>query len=103
MFLTFFALFEKNLTLNFKISVLNKILTQKSKKMNNQGPNIHKFDTKTGFYYENRHNLNNIYEKCLKRFNQEGLFAYEKSCVENYTKMLKEAIPIVVSQLTNDF
>lgn len=71
--------------------------------MNTQETNINKFDINSGFYFENRENLVNIYEKCLKRFNQESLFSYEKTCVENYSKILKEAIPIVQKQLFGDF
>jgi hypothetical protein len=58
-------------------------------------PEIEKFDQKQGFFYENRVNLSNIYEKCLKRFNQTGLFNYERTCIENYSNILTEAIPIV--------
>ena len=60
-----------------------------------EAPKIDKYDQKSGFFYENRVNLINIYDKCLKRINNEHLFDYESKCVENYTKILIEAAPIV--------
>lgn len=71
--------------------------------MSSPNAEIDKYDTQEGFYFENKTHLSNIYSKCLKRFNKESLFDYERNCVENYSKMLLEAIPIVRTQLINDF
>ena len=73
--------------------------------MENQNPTdkINFYDKHEGFFYENRHDLINIYQKCLKRINQKELFDYERLCIENYSKMLKEAKGIVKNQLLNEF